>query len=87
MPSGALRTTNTPVGRERVFRLRMYLGTDLFETKRQYYVYDGSSFIADFGGFMGLLLGHSVYGIVCQAARVIARLWRNKRSVKSIEHV
>ena len=29
----------------------------------QYYVYDADSFIADVGGYLGLLLGQSVYGI------------------------
>ena len=29
----------------------------------QYYIYDQNSFIADVGGYLGLLLGQSIYGI------------------------
>jgi hypothetical protein len=28
-----------------------------------YIIYDGDSFIADVGGFLGLLLGHSAYSL------------------------
>ena len=33
------------------------------EVRRHYRIYDTNSFFADFGGFLGLLLGHSVFGI------------------------
>ncbi len=31
-----------------------------FPVKKQYLTYDGNDFIADFGGYLGLLLGHSL---------------------------
>ena len=80
------RSYTTAPGQERVFRMRFYLATNLFESKRQYIVYDGSSFIADVGGFLGLLLGHSVYGLVGQAAKVFSRLW-TKRAGRRLEKV
>ena len=35
------------------------------EVREHYRIYDNNSFIADFGGFLGLLLGHSLFGIYC----------------------
>ena len=32
--------------------------------KQQYYLHDSSTFIADVGGYLGLLLGHSALGII-----------------------
>ena len=31
-----------------------------YEEKKQYLTYDINDFVADFGGYLGLLLGHSV---------------------------
>ena len=31
-----------------------------YEEKKEYLTYDTNSFVADFGGYLGLLLGHSV---------------------------
>ena len=36
-----------------------------YEVREQFYAYDGDSFIADVGGYLGLLLGHSIYSIAC----------------------
>ncbi len=36
-----------------------------YEIREQYYAYDMDSFIADAGGYLGLLLGHSIYSIAC----------------------
>ena len=35
------------------------------EVREHYRIYDGNSYFADFGGFLGLLLGHSLFGIYC----------------------
>ena len=40
--------------------------------REEYYVYDMSSFIADVGGYLGLLLGHSVFSIVSQLGKMYA---------------
>ena len=34
-----------------------------FEKKEQYFIYNGNALIADIGGYLGLLLGFSVYSI------------------------
>ena len=51
------------------------------EVREHYRIYDNNSFIADFGGFLGLLLGHSLFGIYCMGEEYIfkwaAKLLRN----------
>ena len=34
------------------------------EERQEYRIYDMDSFIADVGGYLGLLLGHSIYSMV-----------------------
>jgi hypothetical protein len=41
-------------------RLYLWYGSTKFERKTQYLTYDLSNFVADFGGYLGLLLGHSL---------------------------
>ena len=43
--------------------LRLEMNDRSYEEKRQYVVYDFNSFVADVGGFMGLLLGFSMLSI------------------------
>ena len=38
------------------------------EQQSEFLTYDLASMIADVGGFLGLLLGHSLYGIFSQSA-------------------
>ena len=40
--------------------VEMYFAKDKFPVNEQYYIYDGTTFIADFGSYLGLLLGYSV---------------------------
>ena len=44
-----------------------------YEEKKQYVVYDINSFIADVGGFMGLLLGFSILGLYDELANLLRR--------------
>ena len=37
--------------------------TGEYEKKEHYFIYDGSHLIADVGGYLGLLLGFSIYSI------------------------
>ena len=39
--------------------------------KDQYIVYDGNSLIANIGGYLGLLLRHSLFSIVCSAGELV----------------
>ena len=40
----------------------LYYGTSRITVKEQYYTYGFDSFIADIGGYLGLLLGNSILG-------------------------
>ena len=46
--------------------------TGRYEVREQYVVYDSDSFIADVGGFLGLLLGHSMLSLYQLGAQWIA---------------
>ena len=37
--------------------------TGEYEKKEHYFIHDGNHLIADIGGYLGLLLGFSIYGI------------------------
>ena len=43
------------------------------EEKKQYVVYDFNSFIAEVGGFMGLLLGYSILSLYDEVADLLRR--------------
>ncbi len=45
--------------------LQLWFPSGRYKQREQYLVYDVSSLIADIGGYLGLLLGHSIYSIVC----------------------
>ncbi len=47
----------------RIFWLRFYFKSGKYGIKEEYLVYDENSFIADVGGYLGLLLGHSLYSM------------------------
>ncbi len=44
-------------------RIDLFLSTSKHLVKKQYVIYDGNSFFADVGGYLGLILGHSLLGI------------------------
>jgi hypothetical protein len=54
-----------------------------YEIKEQYILYDGSSFAADIGGYLGLLLGQSIMGVYRFGACIISRLWNVKATDKA----
>ncbi len=43
--------------------LNIILPTSTHSFKEQYVIYDYNSFVADVGGYLGLLLGHSLMGM------------------------
>ena len=51
------RTKEKGKGNETSLKLEFYFMDGSFEVKEEYYIYD--SFLADCGGYMGLLLGYS----------------------------
>ena len=44
----------------------------------QYFIYDWNSFIADIGGYLGLLLGQSIFGMCQLLAEWVAAMMRFK---------
>ncbi len=50
------------------------------EVFSQHYLYTSSSLLADFGGFLGLFLGLSVFTLAEGALRILERRW--KRTTK-----
>ena len=52
--------------------LEILVPTGRYEEREQYVVYDSDSFIADVGGFLGLLLGHSMLSLYQLCAQWIA---------------
>jgi hypothetical protein len=64
------RVDSTP-GKPNHLSMQFKFDTSSFLEKEQYVLYDFNSFIADVGGFLGLLLGHSAFSIY-QVAQVAA---------------
>ena len=58
-------------------QFRLYFTNGLFEEKEQYLIYDWDSFIADVGGFLGLLLGWSMYSLYEDMATMVGKM-KNK---------
>ena len=57
---------------EYVLRLRI---TDrAYEERKQYIIYDTDSFVADVGGYMGLLLGYSIMSLYTEIEALLKRL-------------
>ena len=50
-----------------------------YEEREQYIIYDTSSFIADVGGYMGLMLGVSIMSIYNNAETLLKKLLRKTR--------
>ena len=46
----------------------------MYNIDREYYVYDTSHFLADIGGYLGLLLGHSLLSIYSMSTNWILGL-------------
>ena len=53
-------------------KLVFYFMDGGFEVKEEYYIYDSTSFLADIGGYMGLLLGYSWLSLYLMIAEWIS---------------
>ena len=49
-----------------------------YQLEEEYIVYDANDFIADVGGYLGLLLGHSILSICHMSAKwfTYTKIWR-----------
>lgn len=57
-------------GKQQPSEIEMYFASGRFQVRKQYLTYDSHNLVADIGGYLGLLLGHSVFGVV-QAAEAL----------------
>ena len=57
--------------------INLYFAKDKFPVKEQYYIYDGAVFIADFGSYLGLLLGYSLLAFYDILRRLIKTIFEN----------
>ena len=53
--------------------LEFLIADGFYEEKEEYMLYDLDSFVADIGGFMGLLLGCSVFSLYKDMASMVDR--------------
>ena len=59
--------------------LKFFYGNGRYFVNEQYYTYGPNSFVADFGGYLGLLLGHSILSVFDFGRDIIAgRLEKRK---------
>ena len=54
--------------------ITFFFGKDKFPVTEQYYIYDYTNFVADFGGFLGLLLGYSLLGFYDTVMNLIKKI-------------
>ena len=63
MPSDLLDGIRRFERRRDTFGIMFSIARSKHEVREHYSIYDRNSFIADIGGYLGLLLGHSLFGI------------------------
>lgn len=55
------------------FLLEFQFKDGMYQTSEEYIVYDADSFIADVGGYLGLLLGHSMLSIYSNSVELLTK--------------
>ncbi len=66
-------------------RLRFLFPESDYQEMEQYLVYDADSFIADVGGFLGLLLGHSILSVAVSAVIWGGQAFDKRRPAKATD--
>ncbi len=66
-PLSNMIAVNTSTVGESLAKVKFVIRTGRYEEKAQYYTYGWDSLIADIGGYLGLLLGHSVLSLALMA--------------------
>ena len=64
-------------------QLDFFFGKDRFSKREQYYAYDMQNLVADFGGYLGLLLGYSLLALYDSMAHLLTKLsnmWKKNKS-------
>ena len=60
-------------------RLAVVITERSYEEREQYIIYDTSSFIADIGGYMGLMLGVSLMSIYENAETLFRKMLKRRK--------
>ena len=66
------------------FQLLMRITDRAYEERTQYIIYDTDSFIADVGGYMGLLLGYSIMSLYVEIESLLKRMIQRLFSCSNI---
>ena len=67
--------TKGPEGGFQYVSMFITIENGLFEEREEYLIYDWDSFISDIGGYIGLLLGSSLYSLYQDMAVMVGRMW------------
>ena len=67
--------------------VELFFGKDRFHLRQQYYTYDFPNLLADFGGYLGLLLGSSIMGFYDTLVDLVRKLFgkSKKDNVKAAQ--
>ncbi len=82
-PRGEVVRSPMPAGvRQSFMKVRFAFSSGRHEVREQYVVYDLGSFVADAGGYLGLLLGYSAYSVACDVVDLFkrARPWLARKA-------
>ena len=70
-------------GQSDIWTLTLFFGKDRFQRRQQYYTYDFSQLLADFGGYLGLLLGSSIMGFYDTLMELLKKLFGNSKKERN----
>ena len=64
-----------------IFKLEFQFEDEVYDVKEEYILYDTDSFIADVGGYLGLLLGHSMLSIYSSFVELLSKsmIWMKSK--------
>ena len=57
-----------------ILLFQLYFPSTMYDERKQYLIYDKTHFIADFGGYLGLLLGSSLLSVYDKVKRWLKSL-------------
>ena len=70
---------------ENALQFYFFFGKDRFNKREQYYAYDEQNLVADFGGYLGLLLGYSLLTAYDSIVTLLKNIldWWKKNKIKA----
>ena len=72
-------------GTQDSWTLTLFFAKDRFHLRQQYYTYDFQQFLADFGGYLGLLLGTSIMGFYDTLMELLQKLIGNSKKKSKVK--